>query len=54
MKWIDEKTGEAMADAEERKGGFVPIICLNCCGLKCFECDHDGVIMVEPKTKRSK
>jgi len=49
-KWVDAKTGEAMADTEERKGGYVvPMICSNCGGLKCAECDNDGVIMVEAK-----
>jgi len=46
-KWIDKKTSYPMADTEERKGGYVPMVCLNCGGLKCAECDNDGVIMVE-------
>lgn len=50
-KWIDEKTGEAMADKEERKGGYVPIICLYCGGKGCDNCDEDGVMMIDSRMR---
>ncbi len=46
-KWIDDE-GFARADKEDCEGGYTPIICFNCEGDGCAECDGDGVVVARP------